>query len=205
MFNSDVETSNQIDIEDIFAECLQQFLQLFTQKNVEFTDDCIGGVLQLIKKINVGSLLEMVQHYTQSTVTKENVWLFFDLAHSHRFTVTLIEQFKQIICKSVLEIMKSDDLVCNEQNIFDALLEWAIQKLRTKGIESTGREIRKELGPLLQQIRFPTMTFAQLLTNFENYPDLLSVREFVDMAQYITTGRPLTIAAGFNTTSRSHP
>lgn len=104
---------------------------------------------------------------------------------------------------TVLEmILRSDELNCSEMRLFAATLRWAVAACGRMNLDASAKNMRAQLGGCFNLIRFPLMSSIDLLSCYENYPNLLEHKKYCDIMQYIMNKRPLTHAKQFSVVSR---
>jgi len=62
------------------------------------------------------------------------------------------------------EILKSDELTIDENELFQATLRWALSECKRRGLETTADNRNLCLKTVLQHIRFPIMSLDQIAT-----------------------------------------
>lgn len=215
MFFGDLKEGSTVSILDVSAEAFCEFLQFFYLAKVELTPENIVEVCGLIDKYDVPQCLAVCEKYLQLTVTTELAFQYYELALSFMFSKEIIQSFVNIIVMDIgktlkspeflqctelalKSIIQSDKLMCDEFEVYEAVVAWATASLVKKGLTATPLNIRAELGECFYLIRFPVMTSKQFLTCMEQYPNLLNFEEYMDIMHYITDKRSLTTAAHFS-------
>lgn len=219
MFFGDLKEGSTVSIVDVTAEAFCEFLQFFYLAKVELTAENIVEVCGLIDKYDVPQCLAVCEKYLQLTVTTDLAFQYYELALSFMFSREIVQSFVNIIVMDISKTLKSpeflqctesalksiiqsDKLMCDEFEVFEATIAWATASLLKKGLTATPLNIRAELGECFYLVRFPVMTLKQLLSIVEQYPNLLSPEEYVDIMHYIEDKRSLTTAARFSIIAR---
>lgn len=219
MFWGNLNEGPVVNITDVHADAFCEFLQFFYLSALDLTPENIAEVLKLVDKYDVSSCFSLCESFLERTVTIEMVYLYYELALSFNMSPDVTTKFESIICKAprkafqagpaggssqivLRNILHSQKLKCDEIEIFDGALSWAIVSLTNKGESITTENIKAEFGECLYLIRFPLMSVAQFISCFERCPHLLNPEEYFDILCFIVNKRALSIASKFNTVRR---
>lgn len=196
-----------------------EFLQFFYTTSVKLTVNNIEHVIKLVKEYGVVDALQLCEHFLKTNTTSETALMFYGIYAEYRLSPKLIERLEEIVfndpnnvfnaqmCTKIDKIMleyllRSNKWKCSELIIFKYAIRWAIMSIASNGKIATPATIRIELGDCLYRIGFALMTLKQLAGVLEKYPGLLTRGEYVDILNYITDNRPLTVAKQFRKAAR---
>lgn len=203
MFFGDLKEKGDIRITDATAEGFAQFLDLFYKPKVNFIIDNIYEVMRLIDKYNV-TACRTIESYLTTGVTIENVCVFYELAATYLLNDGLIKAFKPMICEhfesalksphfvklgkeAMADILKWDELNCDERTVFEVAVTWATTTAAQRQIISSNIEedIVSELGKISSNIRFHRMALEEFLDILNKYPSLLAFNDYIDIIRFI--------------------
>eukprot|EP00112_Aurelia_sp_Birch-Aquarium-sp1_P001378 Seg1147.4 transcript_id=Seg1147.4/GoldUCD/mRNA.D3Y31 product="BTB/POZ domain-containing protein 6" protein_id=Seg1147.4/GoldUCD/D3Y31 len=183
---------NDCDNADIFLGFLRYI----------YTDDCtlsmdnVFHILNASKKYLLPSLTKKCSDFLQENINTENALialrqsLFFEeknvvekcLKAIGRHAVQIVVQraFLELDKKTLIEILKCDDLVIPEIDLFLAAEKWSTHKLIEDGREICPESKREVLGDALYLLRFPTMLSKEFCKHCL-YSGLLAQQESNDL------------------------
>ena len=161
---------NDCDDADIFLEFLRYF----------YTDDCtlsmdnVFHILNVSKKYLLPSLTKKCSDFLRRNINIENALnaltqsLFFEekkvvdkcleIIGSNAVQIVAQRAFLELDKATLMEILKFDDLVIPEIDLFRATEKWSIHKLIEDGCEICPEAKREVLGDAVYLLRFPTMS-----------------------------------------------
>lgn len=142
-------------------------------------DRCLDYLASSINVQNVCSILEQVHLYDGKNLEKQCFNFIYENADS-----VLKSQAFYNICPSCLEqIVKADELVADERNVYYAAVKWAQRECKDRHMEDTDENIRVVLGPVLFHIRFPLLDQVYF-TNSVSTRSILNMEEIITIYQF---------------------
>ncbi|XP_041361898.1 BTB/POZ domain-containing protein 2-like [Gigantopelta aegis] len=130
-------------------------------------------LLYLAKKYSTGKLEDICLKFLKTSLNAKNVCTileqakFFNVDELCNTTIKYILEngnsalkspdFLTLSQKSVLDVVKSDDLQADEKEVFQAAYEWAKHQCEQKHVAINTETLRTQLGDIVQQIRFPLL------------------------------------------------
>jgi hypothetical protein len=94
--------------------------------------------------------------------------------------------FLEISFASLMNVIKREELLCNEVDVFKAAVRWATHNRDNKSNPTVEHNLRDQLGEALFQIRFPIMPiedFAKIV----HPANILTKEELLNLYPYIAT------------------
>ena len=188
------------DDADIFLE----FLRYFYTDECTLSMDNVFHILNASKKYLLPSLTKKCSDFLQRNINIESALnaltqsLFFDekkvvekcLRIIGGSAVQIIEQraFLELDKATLIEILKFDDLVIPEIDLFRATEKWSVHKLIEDGREICPESKREVLGDALYLLRFPTMLSKEFCKHCL-YSGLLTQQESNDLLHVLCLER----------------
>ncbi|XP_041379498.1 BTB/POZ domain-containing protein 6-B-like [Gigantopelta aegis] len=173
MFTGPMAEMGEVDIPGVGVEIFNLFLRFVYTDDVTVDSDNIMHLLYLAKKYSTGKLEDLCLKFLETSLTAENVCTileqanFFNEDELHNKSMTYIlengkstlesRDFLKLSQKSVLDVVKSDDLQADEKEVFQAAYEWAKHQCEQKHVAINTETLRTQLGDIVQQIRFPLL------------------------------------------------
>eukprot|EP00112_Aurelia_sp_Birch-Aquarium-sp1_P025801 Seg8796.2 transcript_id=Seg8796.2/GoldUCD/mRNA.D3Y31 product="BTB/POZ domain-containing protein 6" protein_id=Seg8796.2/GoldUCD/D3Y31 len=181
---------------DIFLEFLRYF----------YTDDCtlsmdnVFHILNASKKYLLPSLTKKCSHFLQENINIENALialrqsLFFEekkvvekcleTIGSNAVQVVAQRAFLELDKATLVEILKCDDLVIPEIDLFHATEKWSVHRLIEDGREICPESKREVIGDAVYLLRFPTMSGKDFCKHCL-YSGLLTQQETNDLVHIL--------------------
>lgn len=211
-----------IAISDVSIDVFRDFLRIFYQPSLLFESwrGHIYELLMLCDKYDVADYLPM---FTKICELKPMFWYVtyefllktdqsdeikinrtaFDICRtaeqSFAFAAKAVGSLNRALLQMLLE---SDYLSENEYTVFMMAIAWAKASLSARNVETHSVNIKTELDNCLALVRFPLMTVTQLVNVMDQFPKLISGREFRDLLRYVDGGHELKYARRFSTQAR---
>ncbi|XP_041361660.1 BTB/POZ domain-containing protein 2-like [Gigantopelta aegis] len=170
MFTGPMAEMGEVDIPDVGVTIFNLFLGFVYTDDVTVDSDNVRHLLYLAKKYSTGKLEDVCLAFLETSLTAENVCTileqanFFNEDEIHNKSMTYILEngkstlespdFLNLSQKSVLDVVKSDDLQADEKEVFQAAFEWAKHQCEQKHVAINTETLRTQLGDIVQQIRF---------------------------------------------------
>ncbi|XP_061196531.1 BTB/POZ domain-containing protein 6-like [Saccostrea echinata] len=171
------ESSDEIIVPDIEDLVFEKFLRYVYFEDVKILDgDNVLHVLYAAKKYSMKGLESKCREFLVQHLNTENVCVI--LESSHTFGNGIMEEkclqhilrngdrvlqspsFSDLCRKCVKTIISSNDLEADEAVVFKAAVKWAGAVCCRKCLTPIDRNIRKALGDIFFEIRFPIMQLS---------------------------------------------
>ncbi|XP_015776236.1 PREDICTED: BTB/POZ domain-containing protein 6-B-like [Acropora digitifera] len=191
------ESKNTIVLPDCDSESFLEFLRFLYSDKVQLSGRCVMQVSYLAKKYIVPELETECTNFLKENLSPENVFDILPLAKAFdeeelvvrcwevvdRSTQVALqsEAFASISKELLQEVVKRDDLMIHEIELFQAVDRWATAECERKDLEPVKGSKRIVTGEeILSNIRFPLMSQDQFAEKV-SYSGLLSKDEIIDM------------------------
>lgn len=201
MFYGSIKEKGNVKIDDASAVGFMEFLQFFYFNTIRLTIENISDVMNLGQKYNITECSNLCVRFLIERLTSDNVCQIHSLAvlferndlkmecetfiKSHTDEVLNSPSFLWSDRSVLNYILKSDELLCAETQVFRAAMSWV--KSVSKQEEVTKEIIKTYLGDLFHEIRFRSMThddFVDLLPSFGTLFDANELNEILRMLKY---------------------
>ncbi|XP_053382111.1 kelch-like protein 8 [Mercenaria mercenaria] len=224
MFNGPLaNNADTAPIEDIEPEIMEELLRFVYCGTANLNGNNVLRCVYAARKYDITGLQEKCVEFLKDNIDTENTCfihkqaIFFDLeilqSHCFKFMlehfdeVSKTDGFLEVSHSTLLELVKNDDLLSEEVNIFNACINWSENQCRANSLEINPENSRLNLGEIIYQIRFPIMSKhdfrkavipTKILTNEEEHDisDYLATTCFISMDKFINqerTGRFITV------------
>lgn len=216
MFYGDLKEGDTVEIIDATSEAFIEFLQFFYLDKITLNDDNVAEVMTLADKYDVKGCLNLCAQFLELTLSATTAAWIYELAISFNLNY-LAAQCEEKICietKSVFksdtflhctqstirQILKMEHLSCDEIDVFDASMNWAIEACKLAKEEETIANQMYHLGDCFELIRFPTMTTE----DFSKCADrgVFDASEMIDLLRHLTLHQELKVATKYPRTPR---
>lgn len=188
------KVGKSVKIVDASAAAFKEFLQFFYLQKVSLTIEYIDEVVLLADKYDVLDIVntcitflvdqleidDMIWGY-QLALTLQNMELkefceeHIKLHARNVLKSDIFPHCDRIVLKNIL---KMDDLQCQESDIFDACIEWARFNCKKNGLDEKKMEnLREQLRECFYLIRFCTMGMNIFLQHTEPFKELFTQDE----------------------------
>ncbi|XP_041361879.1 BTB/POZ domain-containing protein 2-like [Gigantopelta aegis] len=173
MFTGPMAETGVVDIPDVAVTVFNMFLRFVYADDVTVKSDNVIHLLYLAKKYSTGKLEDICLKFLKTSLNAKNVCTVLELAKLFNLDGLCNTAIKYILengkstlesrdfltlsQKSVLDVVKSDDLQADEKEVFQAAFEWAKHQCEKKHVAINTETLRKQLGDIVQQIRFPLL------------------------------------------------
>ena len=191
------ESKNKIVLPDCDSESFLEFLRFLYSDKVELSGRCVMQVSYLAKKYIVPELETECTNFLKENLSPENVFDILPLAKQFdeeelvircwevvdRSTQVALqsETFPSITKELLEEVVKRDDLMIHEIELFQAVDRWATAECERKDLEPVKDSKRIVIGEeILSNIRFSLMSEKQFAQKVP-CSGLLSKDELVDL------------------------
>lgn len=195
MIEGSLPETGEIDIPDIDPETFNILLEYIYSDNINISKDKVGRVLYASEKYMLPKLKCACEMLLESLVCSSDAPIVLQTAHSFNMPDLLQESLNYILkcpkqclnCQEALElsqecmemILKSDELMLSEADIFTFVLQWATFRCMNNE-EISDQDIRNVLGSLLYYIRFPSMD-QDFFTTVVSTRDILTKDEMLSV------------------------
>lgn len=200
MFYSDLKEEGDVTIVDVSAASFKKFLQFFYFTKVQFAIEEVKELMYLGEKYHIAQCMTAENELLQRNPAVAYVCQVYQLAIFFNQTELKMtcEEFISKNTKEVLvsdgflacdkaalaDILKMDELLCDETTVFEACKSWA--KKASQQNELTRELIQLHLGKSFYEIRFRSMSFLEFSSLLPSYGDLFSAIEYKEIIQLIT-------------------
>lgn len=193
---------NTVNVEDVSAAALEEFLQFFYTDEVKLTIDNIEDVLNLAQQSLVDHLVEECMQFLMNMVGLDKLIWCYRLAL--RYEINSLEEFctKQISENTTAVFLSSDflrceramldrildfeSMDCDETVVFVSAIKWARNKCDETRIDGFNQaNVRAALGNVLFKVRFCSMAAEQFARIGKLYPGILTAQESVEAYEAI--------------------
>ncbi|KAL3854573.1 hypothetical protein ACJMK2_013837 [Sinanodonta woodiana] len=194
-----IEADGAFPVSDIDAETFKLLLIYLYTDDVTIELERVDSILYAAKKYAVKGLVQKCLAYLESCMSVENVCTVLEQIHlydgrnmedkclkyifENGSDVLKSESFGDLSAAHVEQIVKSDELVVDEMDVFNAMMNWSEKECRRKGVSVTDTNRREVLGPFLYHIRFPLMN-TMFFTNHVSTRQILNAQEVIAIFQY---------------------
>ena len=184
------------------------------------TPDCdnVMHLLYVAKKYSIVNLEEVCLQYLHTFMTSENVCTIletvklYDEEELYKKSMAFIEEngksvlesegFLNLSHQTLMDIVKSNNLMVKEDDIFIAINTWAEHQCKEQGIPVTPAAKREALGDVIKHIRFPCLSQKAIAITVSQ-SGLLTVEEQLHILQHKIC--PDEVPSEFPTTPRPVP
>ncbi|XP_053391420.1 kelch-like protein 11 isoform X2 [Mercenaria mercenaria] len=198
-FGPCADGKDEVDLTNAVGATLDIVLRYIYSDTVTLTKENASAVLEMAHYYQVTNLVQFCADYLATIITPENACGILTLAMFYKVTTlrdaccTFIDRNADEILNSegflelpddcLTYILKGDTFYADENNIFIKAEDWARRKIGEVGLEKTGPNIRKTLGPSFYYLRLPTMT-PQTLMKCIRKKGYYSVEEYEDIVDF---------------------
>ncbi|XP_031628584.1 uncharacterized protein LOC116344257 [Contarinia nasturtii] len=193
----------EFKLDDTTTVAFKEYLQFFYMPKVKLTFENFAVVLRLAKDYGNEDFLTICSHYLDHKLTAENIIWGYGLAIRYGLAI-LKKNCEQRITESATDVFKSnsflecdrdvlkhilqiDALKCYESQVLTGCFMWAKASAVQKNLDSTDTHVlRAELGDLLFEIRFKSMTMECFTLIVGLYGGFFSGTELEEIIQMIT-------------------
>ncbi|XP_062605473.1 BTB/POZ domain-containing protein 2-like, partial [Saccostrea cucullata] len=192
-------------IPDIEPSAFHVLLRFLYCGDVDVTEDTVIGALYGADKYDADELKKAAQSYLDQNITTETVCTILEPAKLFNFE-NLKEKCMDFIeqnCESVFqtpsalglmketlsEIVSSDKLNIEELEIYHFLIKWAENQCEKKHIEKSDENTRKEIGDIIYQVRFHSLTL-EIFAKDVCKRQILTPEEMIYLQQIIVGNLP---------------
>lgn len=199
MFNDTWYKKDEVEIVDASAGAFREFLQFFYLDRATVTMSHVAKVMYLGDKYNVTKCLEVCDKFIINALDENSVCsalelgIFFNRPNITKCcdifigintqSVLASDGFLKCNSKVLSHIVKLDSLSCKEIEVFKACMNWV--KATAQVDQLTHEVVQDQLGEMLYDIRFKSMTYQDFATLLPVYGKLFSTDEYQDISQAI--------------------
>lgn len=193
--NGDVNMNNS----NVSSTTFKEFLRYIYTGKANLTMDNISEMIFLADESLCEEFFGECENFLIKNLNVDNIFVVYQLALQHeraaRLKVACEEEicinaastlkssnFSQIQFDFLQNIVKCDSLVCEEKDVFNACIGWAKAACRRNRIDQHNPlNLRAQLGDLLYQIRFSSMTSNDAATCINSCPGLFTADELQEI------------------------
>lgn len=195
-----MKAADTVEIVDSNASAFAEFLQFVYLPEVTMTMGNIEEIVRLADKYDMMDCFETCAAFLQANLTTENMLWGYQLAITLKNAplMTFCEKDIQINTQKMLKseaflqcsrdvvdnILKMDTLECDEIDLFNTCIEWAKKSCEMNGVdENNSEELRTQLGPCFNSIRFGAMEGEKIAILLQNkvIQGLFTRAELIDL------------------------
>ncbi|XP_031632451.1 BTB/POZ domain-containing protein 3-like [Contarinia nasturtii] len=193
--NNDVNMNNS----NVTSRSFKEFLRYIYTGNANLTMDNIDEMIFLADESLCQEIFDECEKFLIKNLTIDNIFVVYQLALRHERAVQLKIACEEEICVNAVHTLKSskfseiqfdflqnilkcDSLVCEEKDVFNACIEWAKAACRRNRMDQYNPiNLRAQLGDLIYQIRFSSMTVGDAATCIDSCPGLFTANELQEI------------------------
>nr|CAH0102927.1 unnamed protein product [Daphnia galeata] len=224
--------SDAIEVQDIQPFAFKDLLEFIYTEHVDLKSfEQAYEISYAAKKYMVSSLVEKCSQYMWKDLIPDNVCRALEFANL--FEDSLLKErslnlircrtkdslshapFEDITESTLLILVKEDDLVISETDLFEAVKRWGTKECSRREIDVSGPNLRLVLVNIIGHIRFLTMTnedFANspamsgILTQEESFAILMNIscRDKWPMPSQLSSSRQSRYTAPYNLNFGEH-
>ncbi|XP_055298897.1 BTB/POZ domain-containing protein 3-like [Sitodiplosis mosellana] len=220
MFNGSLPEDKDVDMTNGRAtvDAFKEFLQFSYMDDVTLTMENIEGVIDLAKQSLADDIFEKCEEFLIKSLTNDSMFFGYQLALMYE--AKKLKTFcEDEICSNAEKVFKSssflefpyeflenvlrcDELNCEEKDIFDACIAWA-QAACTRNNEdpSNAESLRAQLKESIYQIRFCSMTKEDVAACIRSCRGLFTANELEEIVFMVSKASEME-ARKFNWTAR---
>ncbi|XP_041360724.1 BTB/POZ domain-containing protein 2-like [Gigantopelta aegis] len=211
-----VETG-EIEIPDVDAGISRLSLRFLYTNDITVKPNSVMHVLYLSKKYNTVNLHDQCLKFLDTSMTPENVCVIleqakvFDEKTLYAKTMKFINKngtsilkspgFLDLSRESVLDVVKSDDLDIDEEDVFHAVNTWAERQWQKQGTAVTPEAKREALGLVVKHVRFPSLS-QKFVVKTVDPSGVLTLPEQLGILHHFIC--PYRLPEGFSAEPRNH-
>lgn len=211
MFYGDLKEGDTVHIIDATSEAFIEFLQFFYLDKITLNDENVAEVMTLADKYDVRGCLNLCAQFLELTLSATTAAWYYELATSFNLNylaglceekicvetkcVFKSETFLHCTQSILREILRMEHLSCDEIDVFEASMNWAIEACKLAKEEETIANQKEHLGDCFELIRFPTMTTEDFSKCAER--GVFDGNEMLDLLRYLTIHQELRVATKY--------
>ncbi|XP_060580188.1 BTB/POZ domain-containing protein 2-like isoform X2 [Ruditapes philippinarum] len=201
-FGSLSEGGKTVTIEDIEPEVMKTVLKFVYDDEPTINGDNVLPCLYTAKKYNLSGLVIQCSEFLENNIDVSNVCqvhehaVFYEMKPlQERCLAFIVENATSVFSSpgflslsqvTLLNVLKSEELVSDEIDVFTAAIRWAEHKCEVNKKSKIGENMRSQLEEAVFQIRFPIIPiekFAQVVAP----SGILTKEELLILYQYNAT------------------
>lgn len=204
LFGQGEGDQKEFELGETPAAAFKEFLQFFYMPKIKLCVENIAGVMELSKKYGNDDFLSICCSFLEYRLTTDNIIWGYNLAIrfdrqkmkgncEQKITETASDVFKSssfVDCDREMlnQILQLDNLKCDEFQVLIGCLSWAKSSADREGLDTKStRILRNELGDLLYQIRFRSMTIESFSMFIASYAGFFTSDELEQIIQMIAS------------------
>ncbi|XP_055689579.1 BTB/POZ domain-containing protein 3-like [Lutzomyia longipalpis] len=186
---------DEIIIEDVKLNDFQLFLEFLYKGTIVLNIDNVWELLKLAHRFEVKHLEEFCEDFLNKELNLGTCMNFYARDTFRYVSLELNNKIRDMICNHMsrlgclnvdsknLSISKmkilaqSHNTNCSEVFLFNMLLYWAKENCGKAGIPSDLKNLRRILGDVFYEIRFPNMRMEVFIDILADYADLFTTDE----------------------------
>lgn len=210
---------NEIHLSGVSVDAFKEFLKFIHLRQPNLTIGIIEGVMDMANRWQSKLIFKECKQFLKNSIKeKSTLFLGYRLAAKYRLkdlkAIYLEEicvnadvafqsdSFLTLPYECMVEIFECDSLACKEIDIFNACINWAKAARRQNDWNAfDGQKLRIQLGSLLHQIRFNSMTNEEAAKCIDLHPQLFTEDELQEILCMIGHLKPFK-PKQFNWTGR---
>ncbi|XP_041373524.1 BTB/POZ domain-containing protein 6-like [Gigantopelta aegis] len=174
MLTGPMAEQGSIVIPEVDPDIFEQFLTFLYTDDVITDGNNVIGLLYVSKKYDVNTLEEKCLTYLETSMTSKNACFILEQAHIYEEEdlkekalscirnngdASLKSRDVVHLCRGCLsDVIQSDQLIANEETVFESVLSWSESACKSQGREVTPQNRRDALGDAVLHVRYPLMS-----------------------------------------------
>ncbi|XP_055705848.1 kelch repeat and BTB domain-containing protein 3-like [Phlebotomus papatasi] len=200
---------DELPVEDVSYESFLGFLSYCYTGKVFLDDKSTLEILKLAHRFQIDHLVKLCTDYLYLNTTDKTCMMIFSRCLSITEDSVLINKVLDIIAYHFSSIIQDEssmkifrnlpfdalqkitermDLRCNEMELFDALMKWAIHNCLKIKIVPEPKNLRRILRHIFYRIPFSSMQMKWIFEILAKYPEILTPKEILDISSSLANG-----------------
>lgn len=211
----------EIVVNDISADAFKIFIRFFYGKTTNLSLENITEILNLAKLCLVDRFVDKCSTFLKESINGSNLcWVYrlailYDLksvrtaceAHIRSSIPRIFKNNDFLRCEQnvLVQILKIEPINCDEWEILKGCIAWAQNECHRKDLDiNSPTNLRRVLGPAIDQIRFNSLSINQFAKFNALYKGFFTLEEFQEITNIIANLKDFK-SKKFNQRSRKRP
>ncbi|XP_048245032.1 BTB/POZ domain-containing protein 6-like isoform X6 [Haliotis rufescens] len=179
MFCGPLAETGEVTITDIEADIFKEFLRYVYTDKATIDAETVTGLKYTSRKYSLEALYKLCETFLEKSLSEDNACQILEECHGYgeldveqKVLKILTQGGKEVIqspgfvklCSDCMnKFVRSDVLYLKEEDVFDAVLSWTMERCRKEGVSDTPENIRRLLGEMRYEIRFTSIPLEYLV------------------------------------------